>query len=216
MAAPGAFGHPTKVSILGKDAIIVDYGLWQSYIAHDLLITVKSSTYVLITDTNIGPLYIPGFEKSFQNEASKLSSPPRLLTYEIAPGENSKSRSTKGAVEDWLLSQGCTRDTVIIALGGGVIGDMIGFVAATYMRGIRFVQVPTTLLSMVDSSIGGKTAIDTPAGKNLVGAFWQPERIYIDLQFLETLPKREVINGMAEVIKVGNILIYDGSILNSR
>jgi pentafunctional AROM polypeptide len=216
MAAPGAFGHPTKVSILGKDAIIVDYGLWQSYIAHDLLITVKSSTYVLITDTNIGPLYIPTFEKSFQNEASKLSSPPRFLAYEIAPGENSKSRSTKGAVEDWLLSQGCTRDTVIIALGGGVIGDMIGFVAATYMRGIRFVQVPTTLLSMVDSSIGGKTAIDTPAGKNLIGAFWQPERIYIDLQFLETLPKREVINGMAEVIKVGNIMIYDRSILNSR
>lgn len=202
MAAPG---HPTKVSILGKDAIIVDYGLWQSYIAHDLLTTVKSSTYVLITDTNIGSLYIPTFEKSFQNEASKLSSPPRLLTYEIAPGENSKSRSTKGAVEDWLLSQGCTRNTVIIALGGGVIGDMIGFVAATYMRGIRFVQVPTTLLSMVDSSIGGKTAIDTPAGKNLVGAFWQPERIYIDLQFLETLPKREVINGMAEVIKTAAI-----------
>jgi len=101
------------------------------------------------------------------------------------------------------LSQGCTRDTVIIALGGGVIGDMIGFVAATYMRGIKFVQVPTTLLAMVDSSIGGKTAIDTPAGKNLVGAFWQPERIYIDLQFLETLPKREFINGMAEVVKVG-------------
>lgn len=101
------------------------------------------------------------------------------------------------------MSQGCTRDTVIIALGGGVIGDMIGFVAATYMRGIKFVQVPTTLLAMVDSSIGGKTAIDTPAGKNLVGAFWQPERIYIDLQFLETLPKREFINGMAEVVKVG-------------
>jgi len=80
---------------------------------------------------------------------------------------------------------------------------MIGFVAATYMRGVKFVQVPTTLLSMVDSSIGGKTAIDTPAGKNLVGAFWQPERIYIDLQFLESLPKREIINGMAEVIKVG-------------
>ncbi|OCL02457.1 Pentafunctional AroM protein [Glonium stellatum] len=202
MAAPG---HPTKVSILGKETIIVDYGLWQGYVAHDLLTTVKSSTYVLITDTNIGSLYIPTFEKSFQNEALKLSSPPRLLTYEIAPGENSKSRSTKGAVEDWLLSQGCTRDTVIIALGGGVIGDMIGFVAATYMRGIRFVQVPTTLLSMVDSSIGGKTAIDTPAGKNLVGAFWQPERIYIDLQFLETLPKREVINGMAEVIKTAAI-----------
>jgi pentafunctional AROM polypeptide len=87
-------------------------------------------------------------------------------------------------------------------MGGGVIGDMIGFVAATFMRGVRFVQLPTTLLAMVDSSIGGKTAVDTPLGKNLVGAFWQPERVYIDLAFLETLPEREFINGMAEVIKV--------------
>lgn len=197
--------NPTKVQIFGKDTIIVDYGLWQSYVARDLLSNIPSSTYVLITDTNIGSLYTPTFQKSFQDEASKLSSSSRLLTYEVAPGEYSKSRSTKAAVEDWLLRQGCTRDTVIIALGGGVIGDMIGFVAATYMRGVRFVQVPTTLLSMVDSSIGGKTAIDTPAGKNLVGAFWQPERIYVDLQFLETLPKREVVNGMAEVVKTAAI-----------
>jgi pentafunctional AROM polypeptide len=204
MAANGAM-QPTKVPILGKDSIVVDYGLWQRYIAHDLLTNIPSSTYVLITDTNIAPLYIPPFEKSFNVEAAKLSTPPRLLTYTIPPGENSKSRTTKGVVEDWLLSQGCTRDTIIIALGGGVIGDMIGFVAATYMRGIKFVQVPTTLLAMVDSSIGGKTAIDTPAGKNLVGAFWQPERIYIDLQFLESLPKREIINGMAEVVKTAAI-----------
>ena len=204
MATHGA-AEPTKVNILGKDSIVVDYGLWQNYVAHDLLTNIPSSTYVLITDTNIGSLYIPTFKQSFDREVSSLSSAPRLLTYQIPPGENSKSRSTKGVVEDWLLSQGCTRDTVIIALGGGVIGDMIGFVAATYMRGIKFVQVPTTLLSMVDSSIGGKTAIDTPAGKNLVGAFWQPERIYIDLRFLESLPKREIINGMAEVVKVNSL-----------
>lgn len=203
MAASTASAEPTRVPILGKETIVVNYGLWQNYIARDLLAEIRSSTYVLITDTNIAPLYVPTFEKSFKTETASLQEPPRLLTYTIPPGENSKSRSTKGVVEDWLLSQGCTRDTVIIALGGGVIGDMIGFVAATYMRGIRFVQVPTTLLAMVDSSIGGKTAIDTPAGKNLVGAFWQPERIYIDLQFLESLPKREIINGMAEVVKVG-------------
>ncbi|KAF2871658.1 EPSP synthase-domain-containing protein [Massariosphaeria phaeospora] len=201
----GACGEPTMVKILGKDSIVVDYGLWQSYIALDLLAAVPSSTYVLITDTNIGPLYIPAFESSFQQHAPALAPAARLLTYQIPPGENSKSRATKAVVEDWLLSQGCTRDTVLIALGGGVIGDMIGFVAATYMRGIKFVQVPTTLLAMVDSSIGGKTAIDTPAGKNLVGAFWQPERIYIDLQFLETLPKREIVNGMAEVLKTAAI-----------
>jgi pentafunctional AROM polypeptide len=205
MATNGAKTEPTKVKILGKDSIIVDYGLWESYIAEDLLQNIPSSTYVLITDTNIGHLYVPTFEHSFSAAAKSASSSPRLLTYTIPPGETSKSRNTKAAVEDWLLSQGCTRDTVIIALGGGVIGDMIGFVAATYMRGIKFVNVPTTLLAMVDSSIGGKTAIDTPAGKNLVGAFWQPERIYIDLQFLETLPKREVINGMAEVVKTAAI-----------
>ena len=179
----------------------MDYGLWKNHVAADLVEHVRSSTYVLITDTNIGPLYTSIFEQAFESQASKLQPRPRLLSYQVSPGESSKSRSTKGAVEDWLLSQGCTRDTVIIALGGGVIGDMIGFVAATYMRGVRFVQVPTTLLAMVDSSIGGKTAIDTPLGKNLVGAFWQPERIYIDLKFLETLPRREIVNGMAEVVK---------------
>jgi len=205
MASNVAKAEPTKVKILGQDSIVVDYGLWQGYVAEDLLRNIPSSTYILITDTNIGDLYVPTFERSFAAVASTLPSPPRLLTYTIPPGETSKSRTTKAAVEDWLLSKECTRDTVIVALGGGVIGDMIGFVAATYMRGIKFVQVPTTLLAMVDSSIGGKTAIDTTAGKNLVGAFWQPERIYIDLQFLETLPKREIINGMAEVVKTAAI-----------
>lgn len=193
---------PRKVSILGKETIIVNHGLWNNFVASDLLTGLRASTYVIITDTNIGPLYAVPFKEKFEQQLSESSSDSRLLLYEIAPGENSKSRATKAAVEDWLLSQGCTRDTVLIALGGGVIGDMIGFVAATYMRGVRFVQVPTTLLAMVDSSIGGKTAIDTPHGKNLIGSFWQPERIYVDPKFLETLPRREVINGMAEVIKV--------------
>jgi pentafunctional AROM polypeptide len=90
-------------------------------------------------------------------------------------------------------------------MGGGVIGDLVGFIAATFMRGVPFVQIPTTLLAMVDSSIGGKTAIDTPAGKNLIGAFWQPKRIFMDLTFLKTLPEREFANGMAEVIKVKKV-----------
>ena len=202
MHVNGIESAPRKVSILGKETIIIDHGLWNNFVATDLLNGLRASTYVIITDTNIGPLYAIPFKENFERQLSKTGSDSRLLLYEIAPGENSKSRATKAAVEDWLLSQGCTRDTVLIALGGGVIGDMIGFVAATYMRGVRFVQVPTTLLAMVDSSIGGKTAIDTPHGKNLIGSFWQPERIYVDPKFLETLPKREVINGMAEVIKV--------------
>ena len=194
--------NPTRVPILGKDSIIIEYGLLDYFIADDLLQNIPSSTYVLITDTNLAPIFVQPFRTNFLKTVDRLRSSSQLLVYDkVPPGETSKSRTTKAIVEDWLLAQGCTRDTVIIALGGGVIGDMIGYVAATYMRGIRFVQVPTTLLAMVDSSVGGKTAIDTPAGKNLIGAFWQPERIYIDLQFLDTLPRRQFINGMAEVVK---------------
>ncbi|KAH7346677.1 Shikimate dehydrogenase [Rhexocercosporidium sp. MPI-PUGE-AT-0058] len=196
---------PTRIAILGKDDIIVDFDIWRNFVAEDLLSNLPSSTYVLITDTNLSPLYVPTFTQAFISRTSTPNAPPRLLTYEIPPGESSKGRETKAEIEDWMLSKQCTRDTVIIALGGGVIGDMIGYVAATFMRGVRFVQVPTTLLSMVDSSIGGKTAIDTPLGKNLIGAFWQPQRIYIDLRFLETLPVREFINGMAEVVKTAAI-----------
>lgn len=195
------------ISLLGKDSIIIKFGLWKHYVAQDLLNKLVSTTYVLITDTNIGGLYIDTFRQAFDEENAALGSKSRLLTYEIPPGESSKSRQTKDDIEDWLLTQNppCGRDTVIIALGGGVVGDLTGFVAATYMRGVRFVQVPTTLLAMVDSSIGGKTAIDTPLGKNLVGAIWQPQRIYIDLDFLGSLPQRELINGMAEVIKTAAI-----------
>ena len=202
----GSTQEPTKVEILGKESIIIDYKIWGSYIAQDLLQNVLSSTYVLVTDTNLHDRYVPSFQKAFQDVASNRNADTRLLTYQIPPGETSKSRATKAEVEDWMLSEQrdppCDTKSVIIALGGGVIGYMLGFVAATFKRGIRFVQVPTSLLAMVDSSIGGKTAIDTPAGKNLIGAFWQPSRIYIDLNFLNSLPTREFINGMAEVVKV--------------
>lgn len=202
-SAPNESGRAT-VSVLGKETIIVDAGIWRTFVAEDLLTNLPSSTYILVTDTNIASVssYVSDFEASFECTASKLSLAVRLLRYEIPPGETSKSRSTKASIEDWMLSQQCTRDAVIVALGGGVIGDLLGYVAATFMRGIRFVQVPTTLLAMVDSSIGGKTAIDTPNGKNLIGAFWQPQRIYIDLEFLDSLPARQFTNGMAEVIKV--------------
>ncbi|KAL2170036.1 hypothetical protein VTG60DRAFT_5376 [Thermothelomyces hinnuleus] len=201
MAGTSSSG-PTRIAILGKEDIVVDHGIWLNFVTHDLLQNLPSSTYVLITDTNLYQTYVPPFQAVFEAAAPK---DVRLLTYAIPPGEYSKGRETKAEIEDWMLSHTCTRDTVIIALGGGVIGDMIGYVAATFMRGVRFVQVPTTLLAMVDSSIGGKTAIDVPMGKNLIGAFWQPKRIYIDLAFLETLPVREFINGMAEVIKTAAI-----------
>lgn len=196
----------TKVNILGKDSIHIGYGL-HDHLVKEVIKEIPSSTYVIISDSNIEKHgHVEKLEEKFNKAIEGLEIKPRLLKFFIEPGEQSKSRQTKAEIEDWMLSHRCTRDTVILAIGGGVIGDMIGYVAATFMRGIRFVQVPTTLLSMVDSSIGGKTAIDTPLGKNLIGAFWQPQRIFIDLTFLETLPEREFINGMAEVIKVSDLV----------
>ncbi|KAK9353368.1 EPSP synthase-domain-containing protein [Lipomyces doorenjongii] len=192
--------EPTRVTILGRDSIVVGYNLIRELVA-EVLKDVASSTYVLVTDTNIGKLHLAAFVNAFEDLTKSYDEPPRFISYTVLPGEKSKSRATKAAIEDWMLENQCTRDSVLLALGGGVIGDMAGYVAATFMRGIKFVQIPTTLLSMVDSSIGGKTAIDTPNGKNLIGAFWQPQRIFVDLAFLETLPEREFINGMSEIIK---------------
>ncbi|KAF9223187.1 Shikimate dehydrogenase [Gyrodon lividus] len=197
-----------KISILAKESIHCGFNLIP-HISYTLLTTLHSTTYVLITDTNIAPLYLQPFVDHFTNDINTSfpdpNNRPRFITHIIPPGETTKSREGKAEIEDFLLTNKCTRDTVILALGGGVIGDLVGFVAATFMRGVRFVQVPTSLLAMVDSSVGGKTAIDTPLGKNLVGAFWQPEYIFIDVAFLATLPKRELANGLAEVIKTAAI-----------
>ncbi|KAF9240000.1 EPSP synthase-domain-containing protein [Melanogaster broomeanus] len=172
-----------KISILGKDSIHCGFNL-VPHISNTVLTTLPSTTYVLITDTNIAPLFLQSFLDQFTHDINTLfpdhNSKPRFITHIIPPGETTKSRDGKAEIEDFLLTQKCTRDTVILALGGGVIGDLVGFVSATFMRGVRFVQVPTSLLAMVDSSVGGKTAIDTPLGKNLIGSFWQPEYIFID------------------------------------
>ncbi|KAF9266627.1 Shikimate dehydrogenase [Marasmius fiardii PR-910] len=193
-----------KVSILGKNSIHCGFHLIP-YIVHTVLNELTSSTYVLITDSNIAKFHLSGFQGEFKTALAAKLSPPRFLSHIIPPGELTKSREGKASIEDFLLSNKCTRDTVILALGGGVVGDLVGFVAATFMRGVRFCQIPTTLLAMVDSSVGGKTAIDTPHGKNLIGSFWQPEFIFIDAAFLETLPPREFSNGMAEVVKTAAI-----------
>ncbi|TFY78079.1 hypothetical protein EWM64_g5933, partial [Hericium alpestre] len=194
----------SKVLILGKESIHCGFHLIP-YIIDTVLTTLPASTYALITDTNIANLHLASFETDFQQAFARSGSKSRFLTHIVPPGETSKSRESKASIEDYLLLNKCTRDTVILALGGGVVGDLVGFVAATFMRGVRFVQIPTTLLAMVDSSVGGKTAIDTPHGKNLIGAFWQPEYIFIDAAFLETLPAREFSNGMAEVVKTAAI-----------
>ncbi|EEB05331.1 pentafunctional aromatic polypeptide Aro1 [Schizosaccharomyces japonicus yFS275] len=189
-----------SVPILGKEAVFVGFNL-ERRVCDFLIENAKSSAYVIVTDTNIAPHYLEKYTTALSEAAKRHGVAPRILTRVIPPGETSKCRSMKAEIEDWMLSQSCTRDTVLVAMGGGVIGDMAGYVAATFMRGIRFIQLPTTLLAMVDSSIGGKTAIDTPNGKNLVGAFWQPLAVFADLNFLETLEPRQFINGMGEVIK---------------
>ncbi|KAJ3119130.1 3-dehydroquinate dehydratase (3-dehydroquinase) [Phlyctochytrium bullatum] len=196
----------TKVSILGSEIIIAGYDLTAS-LAADVVESIPASSYVVVTDTNIAPLHLSGLVRALQDElrSKQLSEQRRVLTYVLPPGESVKTREVKAQVEDWMLAKKCTRDSCMIALGGGVIGDMIGFVASTFMRGCPVIQIPTTLLAMVDSSLGGKTAVDTPHGKNLIGAFHQPRRVFIDLKYLQTLPRREFVNGLAEVIKTAAI-----------
>ncbi len=125
---------------------------------------------------------------------------------EVPPGEGSKCLDALGRIAEWLANTGASRSTTIVAFGGGVIGDLAGFAAATYMRGVPLIQIPTTLLAQVDSSVGGKVAVDIAAGKNLVGAFYPPDAVYVPVEALQTLPPREFTNGMAEVWKYAFIL----------
>ena len=153
--------------------------------------------YAIITDDNVGPAYAARARATLGAE--------RTSVFAVPAGEAHKTRDTWSRLTDDLLSAGFGRDSAVIALGGGVVGDLAGFVAATFMRGIPFVQVPTTLLAMIDASIGGKTGVDTPVGKNLVGAFHQPAAVIADPAVLRTLPREHLRAGLAEAIKHGVI-----------
>ncbi|MDA2920071.1 3-dehydroquinate synthase [Desulfobacterota bacterium AH_259_B03_O07] len=152
-------------------------------------------SYAIITDSNVSSIY--GKKLIEQFKKSKI----KTILISFPAGEKSKNRGTKVIIENEMLKAGMARDSAVIALGGGVVGDVAGFVAATFNRGIPYVQVPTTLVASVDSSIGGKTGIDTLYGKNLIGAFHQPYRVYIDVETLTTLDKKEIREGLAEIIK---------------
>jgi len=152
---------------------------------------------VIITDYNVDTLY--------GNWLHKLLKGEKVYLLKIPPGEKHKTLSAAAAVYDKLIDLKISRDALFIALGGGVIGDLAGFVAATYMRGVDLIQVPTTLLAMVDAAIGGKTAVDHRKGKNLIGVFYQPKMVLIDINTLNTLPGKELKNGLAEVLKYGVI-----------
>jgi 3-dehydroquinate synthase len=157
-----------------------------------------ASGYAIIADSSVAPLYGIAAQAALREVA-----PTQLLTFPA--GEWNKTRETWGDLLDQLLAAHLDRDAVIVALGGGVAGDLAGFVAATYLRGVRYVQVPTSLLAMIDSAIGGKTGVDTHLGKNLVGAFHQPVVVLADVGTLRTLPPVQLAAGMAEALKHGAI-----------
>ncbi len=154
---------------------------------------------LIVTNTTVKPLYAQQLASALAGRYAKIH------VVELPDGEAYKDWTTLNQIFDALLGQGADRKTVLYALGGGVVGDMTGFAAASYMRGVPFVQVPTTLLAQVDSSVGGKTAINHPMGKNMIGAFYQPQLVVCDLDSLATLPPRELSAGLAEIIKYGPI-----------
>lgn len=155
--------------------------------------------YAIITDNKVGRLYGQAF-KRFLNKAGITAD---LFTFK--EGEKEKRMHNLEKIAETMLNKNFDRKDAIIAFGGGVVGDLAGFLASIYMRGIPFIQIPTTLLAMVDSSVGGKTGVDLPTGKNLLGTFAQPKAVFIDTNYLKTLPLKQIKNGMAEVIKYGVI-----------
>lgn len=155
-----------------------------------------SYTLAIVTDTTVQKLYGNDLQKKLQ----KVFSPVHLFSF--SAGEIHKTQSTKTMLDHALLRKKCSRNTLILACGGGVVGDMAGYVASTYLRGVPYIQIPTTLLAMVDSSIGGKTGIDTEFGKNTIGAFWQPSAVIINTSYLKTLGHDHIRSGLMEAIKI--------------
>ena len=196
--------HPThhvKVDLGARSySIAIGESLWE-YLGESIDRLLHPTCVAVITDDVVGPLYKPSLMKAFSSQGWKVS------VHSMKAGEPHKTLATVTKLYSEILDAGCDRRTPVVALGGGVPGDTAGFVAATLLRGVPYVQVPTTLLAMVDSSVGGKTGVDMPQGKNLVGAFHQPCLVVISVDTLETLCDREFAAGMAEVIKYG--VIYD-------
>ena len=159
----------------------------------------QAAAALIVTNTTVSPLYETALRQALSGHYKQIHS------VHLPDGEAHKDWVTLNLIFDTLLGRTCDRKTVLFALGGGVVGDMAGFAAASFMRGVPFVQVPTTLLAQVDSSVGGKTAINHPMGKNMIGAFYQPQRVVCDLGVLKTLPARELSAGLAEIIKYGPI-----------
>lgn len=160
---------------------------------------LKRKQVAIVSNTTVAPLYMDTLASTLKNAGVSV------IQIVLPDGEAYKNSETLNLIYDALLNARCERGTTLIALGGGVIGDLTGYAAATYLRGVPFIQIPTTLLSQVDSSVGGKTGINHPLGKNMIGAFYQPKLVLADISTLDTLPQREYSAGVAEVIKYGLI-----------
>lgn len=182
-------------------SIAIGSGIFDSPAAYSALPTAQSA--LIVSNTKVAPLYASRLRLALQRQYEKVH------VVVLPDGEEYKTWQTLNLIFDALLANGCDRKTVLFALGGGVVGDMTGYAAASYMRGVPFVQIPTTLLAQVDSSVGGKTGINHPMGKNMIGAFYQPRMVLCDLDTLKTLPPRELSAGLAEVIKYGPIADLD-------
>jgi len=183
-------GERTYEIVIGE-GLMADGSTWRSLPISD--------TAMVVTDHQVGPLYAERLCETL------TALDVRTTVHQFTAGEQSKTLASWAAIADQLAEQRHDRTTTLIALGGGVVGDLAGFAAATWLRGVRYLQVPTTLLAQVDSSVGGKTGVNHALGKNLIGAFYQPSGVVADLDTLSTLPKRELVAGLAEVIKYGVI-----------
>lgn len=184
-----------EVKVAPPYPVVVGAGLDPGVVVSEVL---EPGAGVILTDSGVGPLHAAAVRRALEGAGWRVAE-----VIEIPAGESSKSLEVYGEVLRKLARSGITRDATLFALGGGVVGDLGGFVAGTFMRGIDLVMLPTTLLAMVDSSVGGKVGLDLPEGKNLVGAFVRPRAVVANLDWLKSLPDREVSNGLAEVIKMG-------------
>jgi len=149
----------------------------------------------ILTDRNVGPIYLERLEQSFKNEGKEV------FSYKMDCGDTSKNLESYGFIIDKMVEIGIRKDDLIVALGGGVVGDMAGFISSSYMRGLNLIQIPTSFLAQIDSSIGGKTGLNTAFCKNVIGTISQPKLVLVDVDLIKTLPRKEVINGMGEAIK---------------
>ena len=184
-----------EVQVAPPYPVVVEAGLDLTEVLSE---TLEPNIAAILTDSNVGPLHAPTLRGTLEGAGWRVAD-----VVQVPAGERSKSLEMYAEVSRSLARTGMTREGTLFALGGGMVGDLGGFVAATYMRGIDLVQLPTSLLAMVDSSVGGKVGVDLPEGKNLIGSFFQPQIVVADLGRLETLPDRELSCGLAEVIKMG-------------